>query len=190
MDQIAIKKETTVQSYGEFWDAFLFLKQRIDKNAMGWIHLKLSALTMACFAIEAFANHVGKHLFPSWDTIERGVSTDGKLKMFIEMKEMGIKYEETPFNTVHGLIKWRNKIAHGRTEKIATSHIVSADGYEELFHRIEQAKWRKYVIDVDIDKIEKDCKELMETIHMKALGNLHWFLAWTWQTGSARPDHS
>ncbi len=145
----------------------------------------MSALTMACFAIEAFANHVGKHLFPSWDTIERGISPSGKLKMFIEMKEMGIKYEEAPFNTVHSLMKWRNLIAHGRTEKITTSHTASIDNYEDLFYKIEQANWRKYVIDVDIEKIEKDCKELMETIHLKAFGHLEWFLVGFWQSRSA-----
>ena len=176
MDKIAIEKRTTIQSYGEFWGAFLFLKKSIDKNIMGWSHLKLSALTMACFAIEAFTNHVGEHLFPSWDTIERGISPSGKLKMFVEMKEMGIKYEESPFNTVHRLMKWRNQIAHGKTEKIATSYTASVHNHEDLFYKIEQAKWRKYVIDVDIEKIEKDCKELMENIHLKAFGHLEWFL--------------
>jgi hypothetical protein len=95
MEKIVIKKETTIQSYEEFWGAFLFLKKLIDQNVMDW-RLKLSALIMACFAIEAFANHVGKNLFPSWNTIERGVSPIGKLKMFIEMKKMGIRYEEAP----------------------------------------------------------------------------------------------
>jgi hypothetical protein len=97
MRKVIIEKETTVQSYGEFWHTFLFLKNKIDKNVKGWHYYKLAAFTMACFTIEAFANHVGKELFPSWETIERGVSPIGKLKMFIEIKEMGIKYEEAPF---------------------------------------------------------------------------------------------
>jgi hypothetical protein len=100
--------------------------------------------------------------FPSWDTIERRISPIGKLKMFNEMKEMGIKYEEAPFNTVHKLMKWRNKVAHGRTEIKQTSHTVSLYNYEDLFYKIEPADWRKYVIDVDIKEIEKDCKGLMD----------------------------
>jgi hypothetical protein len=185
MDKIAIKKETRIQSYGEFWGAFLFLKKTINEDTRGWSYLKLSALTMACFAIEAFANHVGKHLFPSWDTIERGVSPSGKLKMFIEMKGMEIKYEEAPFNMVHELLKWRNLIAHGRTEKIPTSHTASVHNYEHLLNKIEQAEWRQYVLKVDIEKIEKDCEELMRIIHLKAFGHLEWFLAGFWQSGSA-----
>jgi hypothetical protein len=185
MNNIAIEKKATIQSYGEFWSAFLFLKKTIDQNVMGWSHLKLSALTMACFAIEAFANHVGKHLFPSWNTIERGVSPIGKLKMFIEMKEVEIQYEQAPFNTVNVLMQWRNKIAHGRTEKIATSCTASDHNFEEKFYEIEQAEWRKYVIDVDIEKIARDCEELMKTIHLKAFGHLEWFLIGFWQSRSA-----
>jgi hypothetical protein len=185
MDEIAIEKETTIQSYGEFWGAFVFLKDSIDQNVMGWSHLKLSALTMACFAIEAFANHVGKHLFPSWDTIERGISPRGKLKMFIEMKEMGIKYEEAPFNTVYELMQWRNKIAHGKTEEKKTSYTASVHDYDYSLNNIEQADWRKYVIDVDIEKIGKNCEELMKTIHLKAFGHLEWFLVGAWQSASA-----
>jgi hypothetical protein len=185
VNDIVIEKETTIQSYGEFWGAFVFLKNSIDQNVMGWSNLKLAALTMACFAIEAFANHVGKHLFPSWDTVERGVSPRRKLKMFIEMKEMGIKYEEAPFETVHNLMEWRNKIAHGKTEEKITSHTASVHNYDYLLNQIEQSDWKKYVLNVDIEKIEEDCKELMKAIHLKAFGHLDWFLVGSWQSGSA-----
>jgi hypothetical protein len=182
---VKVETKTTIQSYGEFWETFLFLKSKIDKKVPGWNNYKLSALIMACFTIEAFANHLGKKLFRSWDTIEKGVSPMGKLKLFIEMKGMGIKYQEAPFNTVHGLMKWRNLIAHGKTEKIATSHTASLHNYEELLRKIGQPEWAKYVIEVDIERIDKDCQELMETIHLKALGHLDWFLGKTYQSGSA-----
>jgi hypothetical protein len=185
MDEVAIEKETVIQSYGEFWDTFLFLKDKIDKNIPGWSKYKLSALTMACFTIEAFANHIGKKLFQSWDTIEKGIPPMGKLKMFIEMKDIEIKYEVAPFNTVYELMQWRNKIAHGKTEKKQTSYTASLDNYEDFLCRIEQPEWAKYVIRVDIEKIEKDCEELMKTIHLKVLGHLEWFLGKTRQTGSA-----
>jgi 7,8-dihydro-6-hydroxymethylpterin-pyrophosphokinase len=87
-------------------------------------------------------------------------------------------------------MKWRNKIAHGTTERIPTSYTESVDNYEELFYKIEQSSWKKYIIDVDIGRIEKDCKKLMETIHLKALGHLEWFLAGTWQLRSAHHTRS
>jgi hypothetical protein len=82
-------------------------------------------------------------------------------------------------------MKWRNLIAHGRTEIIPTSHTASLDNYEHLLHKIEQPKWVRDFIEVEVEKIEKDCKELMEAIHLKALGNLDRFLFRTMQTGSA-----
>jgi hypothetical protein len=49
MENIKITKETTVQSYGEFWNAFQHLKELIDTSQQGWSKIKLSALTMVCF---------------------------------------------------------------------------------------------------------------------------------------------
>jgi len=185
MEKVIIEKETMVRPYGEFWGAFSFLKKSINPNVKGWYHSKLSALMMSCFTIEAFANHIGKELFPSWDSIERGISAIGKLKMFIEMKGMEIKYQEAPFNTVYELMKWRNLIVHGKTETIKTSHTASLDDYEDLLTKIEQPGWLTYVTKVNIERIEKDCIELMETIYLKAFGNLDQFLFRTSQKGSA-----
>jgi hypothetical protein len=185
MEKITIKKEITIQSYGEFWAAFLSLKKGIDQNVIGWSYIKLSALAMACFTIEAFANHVGKHMLPSWDKIERGISPIAKLKLFNEMNKMRINYDNDPFNTVQKLMLWRNKVAHGKTEIKSTSHIALIHNYEEILNKIEQADWRKYVIEVDIEKIKTDCEELMKTIHQKAFGHLEWFLLGWWQSGSA-----
>jgi len=185
MSQIRIKKETTIQAYGEFWDAFLFLKMKQEDKGKGWSSFKLAALTMAAFSIEAFANHVGHHLFQSWKDIERGISPMGKLRMFIEMLKIEIKYEEAPFNTVHELMKWRNQVAHGTTETWSSSQIASPHNCEEILEQTEHSDWKKYVLTTDIERIDKDCMALMELIHKKAFGNLHWFLTSFRHSGTA-----
>ena len=185
MDNITVEKETTIQSYGEFWDAFRYLKNMIDQNVKDWIYLKLSALTMACFTIEAFANHIGMSLIPSWNTMERRISPVNKLINIIEMKDIEIEYDKPPFSTVQELMQWRNKVAHGKTEIKKTSDTIPVHDYDDFLDKIEQADWRKYVVDVDIEKIGKDCEELMEIIHLKALGHLDWFLIGWWGTRSA-----
>jgi hypothetical protein len=188
MGNVRVSKETTLQSYGEFYKAFVQLKSRIDSTVPGWSSLKLAALTMAAFTIEAFANHVGHRLFQSWNHIERGMSPMGKLRMFIETLKIEMKYEEAPFNTVHGLMKWRNQVAHGRTESMSSSQIASRDTYDEVLGNMEIPYWKKYVLEADIETIQKDCTALMEQIHKKAFGNLHWFLTGGYQVGSAAPD--
>ncbi|MEW5980143.1 MAG: hypothetical protein AB1898_30480 [Acidobacteriota bacterium] len=188
MDQVRVSRKTTLQSYGELYDAFLQLKSRIDPTERGWSSLKLAALTMAAFAIEAFANHVGQHLFQSWKHIERGMSPMGKLRMFIEALKIEMKHHEAPFNTVHELMKWRNQVAHGTTVGTSSSQMASPDTYDEVLRRIEVLDWKKYVFKVDIETVQKDCLTLMEQIHKKAFGNLHWFMAAGYHVGSAAPE--
>lgn len=185
MENIKITKETTVQSYGEFWNAFQHLKELIDTSQQGWSKIKLSALTMVCFSIEAFANHVGQHLFISWESIERGISPIGKLKLFVEMLKIELKYGESPFNTVNELMKWRNKVAHGETETFTSTQSATVQNYDQILGQIKNSDWKQYVLKIDISRIEKDCRSIMELIHKKAFGNLEWFLISSWHVGTA-----
>jgi len=189
MENIKINKEITIQAYGEFWDAFQFLKELIDTSQLGHSKIKLSALTMVCFSIEAFANHVGQHLFASWESIERSMSPIGKLKLFIEMLKIEINYGESPFNTVHELMKWRNKVAHGRTEISTSTHLETIENYDSLLGQIKNSNWKQYVLDIDINRIEKDCENIMKIIHEKAFGNLEWFLISYRHFGTAQTNN-
>jgi hypothetical protein len=185
MSKVEVKKETTVQSYGEFYDVFCHLKKLADPLTPGWLKAKMAALTMAAFTIEAHANHIGQIVFPSWKTIEKGISPLGKYKIFIESKKIEIKYGEAPFNTVNELMKWRNQIAHGTTETWNTIHEATVETYDGLLGKIEHSSWKEYVLNADLDKIDKDCVALMEMVHEKTIGNLDMFLASSWHSGTA-----
>lgn len=162
---IEVKKETTAQSYGEFYNAFFHLKGLVDRSQKGWSQVKMAALTMAAFTIEAHANHVGQQLFPSWKSIEHGISPIGKMKMFIEMKKIDIVFEKSPFNTVHELMKWRNQVAHGITENWSSTEKASVETSDQILGKIEHSSWMKFVLNADLERIDKDCVALMETIH-------------------------
>ena len=176
MNQIRIKKETTVQAYGEFWDAFLFLKMKQEEKVKGWSKIKLSALTMACFAIEAFANHVGQQLHSDWETDGTRKPPIAKLKKFIKKLEVDIKLGEPPFQTVDRIMDWRNKVAHAHTETFPSELKATSENYDELLGVVEKTKWQKFYLNADLNKIEKDCEKVMEKIHRKAFKHLEWFL--------------
>lgn len=179
MKNILISNETTIQAYGGFWEVFLHLKGQINTSNPGWSKTKLAALVMACFTIEAFANHVGQHLYKSWENIERGVAPVGKLKLFIEMLKIDLDYDKAPFKTVSDLMKWRNKVAHGKTEIHKSTQSITV--HDKLLDQSHNSDWKSYVLKTNINKIENDCKLTMEIIHNKAFGNLEWFLLSFWQ---------
>ena len=176
MNQIRIKKETTVQAYGEFWDAFLFLKMKQEEKVKGWSKIKLSALTMACFSIEAFANHVGQQIHSDWKICGQWDSPIEKLKEFIKTLKIDIKLGEPPFQTVDRIMDWRKKVAHAHTETLISEHKATSENYDELLGVVEKTKWQRFYLDADLNKIEKDCEEVMEKIHRKAFKHLEWFL--------------
>lgn len=176
MNKIRIKKETTIQAYGEFWDAFLFLKMKQEEKGKGWSKIKLSAITMACFSIEAFANHVGQQLYSDWETCGKWNSPIDKLKKFIKRLGVDIKLGEPPFQTIDKIMGWRNKVAHAETKIFVSEHKVARENYDELLGVIRKTEWQEFYLSADLNKIEKDCKEVMEIIHRKAFKHLEWFL--------------
>lgn len=176
MNQIRIEKETTIQAYGEFWDAFLFLKMKQEEKVKGWSKIKLSALTMACFSIEAFANHVGQQLYSDWETCGKWDSPLDKLKKFIKKLGVDIKFGEAPFQTIDRIMDWRNTVAHANTETFTSEHKAASENCDELLGVIGKTEWQKFYLSADLNKIEKDCKEVMEKIHRKAFKHLEWFL--------------
>jgi hypothetical protein len=104
------------------------------------------------------------------------MSPIGKLKLFVEMLKIEIKYSESPFNTVNELMKWRNKVAHGKTETFTSTQSATVENCDALLGQIENSDWKQYVLNVDISRIEIDSRTIMKIIHEKAFGNLEWFL--------------
>jgi hypothetical protein len=182
---LTVKKETTVQAYGDFWDAFYFLKSKQEEKVPGWSKLKLSALTMACFAIEAFANHIGSRLNEDWENNGAWDPPDVKLKKIIKDYNLNLDPGKPPFQTVIKIMKWRNKVAHGKTETFVTEHKASLETYDKLLGTIEKTKWQKFYFQADLDKIQSDCEKVMELIHKKTLKNMDWFLGGARHIGSA-----
>ena len=184
--QIKVEKETTIQAYGEFWDAFIFLKKMQDGKNPSWSKFKLSALTMACFSIEAFANHIGKSLHIDWEKVGAWESTTEKLKKFIKTYQIDLNPGHFPFQTITQIMDWRNHVAHARTEIIKTDYVSNIENYNQIFEEIEKTEWQKFYFEADLNIIEKNCKDVMEKIHRATLKNISWFLGGARQSASAK----
>jgi hypothetical protein len=182
---LRVSKETTVQAYGEFWDAFLLLKEKQKEKVPGWSKMKLSALTMACFTIEAFANHIGKELDPNWDNVGAWDKPIEKLNKFIKEYKANLDAGKRPLQTVVKIMKWRNKVAHGKTETFATTHTASLETYDKILGTIEKAPWQKFYFNADLEKIHIDCEATMQEIHNRTLKKMDWFLGGARHIGSA-----
>lgn len=72
--------------------------------------------TFLAMTVEAFLNHIGSETFDWWEESERGLNVKSKTRILLD--HYGVKYEAglEPFQTVNELVKFRNTIAHGKTQ--------------------------------------------------------------------------
>ena len=78
----------------------------------------MNVLVYCAFTLEAFFNHLGKHLHKDWEEIERDIPKFKKLKKL--SKEVGVTsdFSSTPYTSVKEVFAFRYSLAHGRTEVI------------------------------------------------------------------------
>lgn len=81
----------------------------------------MSSLTFCALAVEAAVNHVGATLFDHWSIYEKKLSTREKIDLLSKLKKKDIDFGDNPFSYLARLQKFRNALAHGKTETVKAS---------------------------------------------------------------------
>lgn len=98
----------------------------------------LTAMLMSAMMVEAVLNHVGAQLFAPggkqtalWRSVERARPED-KLEIICERIRYQLDFSREPFQQFRPMFKFRNLIAHGKTEVIQNSVTVEEDELHTL----------------------------------------------------------
>lgn len=78
----------------------------------------MASLVLTAFAFEAFLNHLGARLFAAWSEME-SLPPLAKLSVLCERLNVAFDKGARPYQTLTALMKFRNALAHGRTEKLS-----------------------------------------------------------------------
>jgi hypothetical protein len=88
--------------------------------------LYLSAsMVFSAFTVEAFLNHVGLERVPSWDLVERKLSPLEKMELLSRLAGITVESGKRPFQTLSKMFKFRDSLAHGKTEVVVQQSIQS-----------------------------------------------------------------
>jgi hypothetical protein len=141
----------------------------------------MTANVFAAFCLEAYLNHLGARRFKCWENLER-LSVEAKLSLLLE--DLGQKPDFTcrPFQTVKEVFRFRNQIAHGRTESLEeTSSQKLFDGGDGI--RYPQARWERQCVKAVADRFLADSKAVIE--HMHRWAGLSTIMLWSPGQGGA-----
>ncbi len=144
-NKIKISKQRDVRTYAEMWHTSRVLLQKGLDEPKGCNHQFMASLVFTAFTFEAYLNQIGKKIFSCWKSIEK-LSPKDKLNVIAEKIELEVDYGKRPWQTIKDLFRFRNDIAHGKSEKITEKiAIANNDFADSKINEFSRTKWKNTV---------------------------------------------
>jgi len=100
----------------------------------------MNVLVYSAFAMEAFFNHLGSHLYKDWESKERKMSKFKKFRNFNSDLKLNHDLSKEPYSIIFDVFDFRDSLAHGRTEEIERKEVVELTE-DELRSYTIGSKW-------------------------------------------------
>jgi len=186
--EVRVNKELKLITYAEHWATAGCLLDRADREKRGSYHQYLACITFTAFTLEAFLNHIGEELFDSWrDDLEQD-SVRGKIQIITDKVGLDVDYGVTPWQVVPELGAFRNKVAHGKNERLFEEIILPLDKYDEHLNVFLKSDWQKTATMKNAKRIKKLVAEVCLKIWVASGNSEDTLFAQGVQSGSATTD--
>lgn len=120
------------------------------------------SIVFSAFSLEAYLNHVGERKVEFWEEIEK-ITPMQKLKVLYSCLGMKFDSSRRPIQTVNQIFKFRNFMAHGRTENIEGTGVMKTESPEPAQNLVE-TEWEKFCNIKEAARAIEDVKEIIESL--------------------------
>ena len=165
----SVSKERQVNTYAKLWHASHVMLEKAKGDQDGSFYHAMAGLTFTAFTLEAYLNHVGPQIFRCWDNLER-LSPLSKLNLIAE--KLGVKTDKRkrPYQTILRVFKFRNTLAHGKSEILKVSNeirVVNETFDAHMFERLN-TKWENYCTQDNAERALEDTETIIKALHKHA----------------------
>ena len=91
----------------------------------------MGSLLLSAFAFEGYLNLLGRVFFPSWESFERGLSWQNKVKLIGDRVDCPVDNGRQPYQTVKLLFQFRDNIAHPKPTELTETQ-KDVENFREL----------------------------------------------------------
>jgi hypothetical protein len=161
-------KERDVRIHANLWHTSMCLLERGQEQERASFHQFMGSLVFTAFTLEAYLNWLGEKLFPHWKYLER---LNPKEKLEVISDRLGVKVElgGRPWQVMKDLFNFRNDIAHGKPETLATEKVEQIDDdFDEKLGRPDQTRWERFCTRENAERAREDVGQMLETLHLAA----------------------
>ena len=185
--KIRINRELNVVTYAEHWHTAKCLLQKAKQDKDGSYHQELACITFIAFTLESFLNQMGEELFGTWIDLEQ-LNVRGKINVIAEKLGVNVDYGKMPWQIVPELVAIRNKVAHGKNERLFEEIVIPESEYDRTLKGFLKTSWQKAVSSQNADKFIEEVESVCKIIWTSAGHNNATLFTFGIQSGSAKRD--
>ena len=141
------------------------LIQKTEKEPKGSYYTTMGALLMTAFTFEAYLNHLGQKRIKFWEEIE-SIKVLEKYVALCKELELTPNFSKRPYQMLKTLFKFRNAIAHGRSQILEETKEVSSK--DEPYEHTPKTHWEEYCTLDNAKRAKQDIAEIITELHKKA----------------------
>jgi hypothetical protein len=125
-----------------------------------------ASLVFLAFSIEAFCNHIGWKLAPDFAAFDDLCAKD-KLRRVAELVNFPLKLGERPFQTFTEVYKFRNMMAHSRTQEVKVERTVPrpSPGTPTELPKLPPMEWEAYCTPENLIKAIADVRNGLKSLY-------------------------
>jgi len=165
--RVTVQSSRTIYTYVYLYHGAHQAIEQAEASNEGSFYNCMSAIILCAFCIEAYLNHIGSETFVYWDSLERLKPREKLDVLKGHFGRLSCDVSRRPFQSFTIIFKFRNLIAHGKTE------ILSAEDIQELAEgerpKQSETEWEMLCTIVNAKRLLEDTKGMITEIN-KTLG--------------------
>ena len=123
----------------------------------------MASIVFSAFTLEAYLNHLGEKLIHYWITIEKNLSPYQKLEVISTTLNLRIDNGQRPFQSFREIFRFRNFLAHGRTEKLTDDSVQKLSEGENP--ELPKTEWQEALSIKYAQRYLDDTLEMINVLH-------------------------
>jgi len=142
--------------------------QKLAKRGIdGSYYQRVGCLAFCAFALEAYFNHVGQLTLSYWSEAEFAPPL-AKLRLLAAEFGVALDASRRPLQTVVKLFRYRNWLAHSRSETITEETEHTADSYERTFYDEPLHQWESFATLPNMARAIEDVEAVITLLNQKS----------------------
>jgi hypothetical protein len=141
------------------------LIMKTEQEPKGSYYTTMSALLLTAFTFEAYLNHLGEKTIKFWEEIEP-IKVMDKYSVLCKNMNVTPDFSKRPHQTLKALFKFRNAIAHGKSQILRETKEVSSQ--DSPHDHTPKAQWEEYSVLENANRAKDDVSQIITELHKAA----------------------